>query len=263
MNALINSLPSSKRFWSLLGVLLFVVFSLRAVPPSWGAYLLTRGTGLAMSGLTGNFWHGRAALASINVDDRAHPMGWLDWEFKLLSVFTLKPCVHLKSALQAQEFEGDVCVGGGLLRVQNADLSMPASLVQNRLPIPVDGELMAQIQQLDLRGNVLLKLDGKLKWVSAQVNNGASWMDLGNYGADLSDNGYNGVKAHVYQLGGPVDVNLNLELTAPSGGSVKGELAMTKDFVEATKASGLLDMIAQEKETDDQGKTHYLVDMNL
>ncbi len=264
MNALINSLPNSKRFWTLLGLVLFVFFALRAVPPSWGAYLLTRGTGLAMSGLTGNFWHGRAALASVNIDDRAHPLGWLDWEFKLLSVFSLKPCVHLVSELQSQTFEGDVCVGsGGLLRVKNADFNMPASLVQGRLPIPVGGEFMAQIKQLDMRANVLLKLDGQLKWVAAQVNNGATWMDLGNYGADLTDNSNNGVKAHVYQLGGPVDVNLNVELTAPSGGSVKGELALAKGFVEATKASGLLGMVAQEKETDAEGKTHYLVDMNL
>lgn len=265
VNAFINSLPNSKRFWILLGVGLFVFFLLRQVPATWGGYLLTRGgNGLAMSGLTGSFWHGRAALASINVDDRAHSLGALDWEFKLLSLFTLKPCVHLNSDLDTQSFDGDVCVGsGGLLRLKNVDISLPAALVQARLPVPVGGEFMAHVDQLEVRGNILLNLKGTLKWVNSQVNNGATWMDLGNYAADLTDNGKNGVKAHVYQLGGPVDVNLQVELAAPSGGSVKGELAMAKGFIEASKATGLISMIAQEKETDESGKTHYQVDMNL
>lgn len=259
-----KSLPNSKGFWILIGIGLFVVFALRQVPATWGGYLLTRGNGLALGGITGSLWHGRAALASIQLDGRDHPLGTLEWDLQWLSLLRFTPCVQLDTELQTQTFTGQLCVSAtGLLSLNQASLSLPASLVQERLPVPVGGEFFAQIEQAQLRGNVLLSLKGDLKWVDAQVNNGANWMDLGSFAAELGDNGNNGVSAHVHQLSGPVDVSLQVELTAPSGGSVKGELAMTKAFVENSKASGLLSMIAREQNTDSSGKTHYQVDMSL
>lgn len=264
MNGLIEKLPKGTRWWVIVGLILFAYFLLRQIPATWGGYALTRGSGLALSGVTGSFWSGKAALASVNLEKGPLSLGQLSWQLKPLSLLTLKPCVHLVTRLDRQVFDGDICVGSkGAVAITSAEFSFPAELIQDKLPIPVSGQFMAHLEQLDLRGNVLLKLSGKLTWSDAQVNNGATWMDIGNYGADLTDNGNNGVKAKVFQLSGPIDVDLNVELKAPAGGQIQGELALHKSFVVASRASGLLSMLGQEKETDADGKTHYQVDMPL
>jgi general secretion pathway protein N len=109
----------------------------------------------------------------------------------------------------------------------------------------------------------LLKLKGNLTWNGARVNTGANWLDIGSYGAELSDNGNNGVSAKLFHLAGPVDVNLQIELAAPSGGKVTGELAAPKAFFEAANAIDMLAMFSREDRVDEEGKTHYSVDMNL
>jgi general secretion pathway protein N len=110
---------------------------------------------------------------------------------------------------------------------------------------------------------VLLKLKGNFSWNGAQVNTGTRWMDIGSFAAELSDNGKNGVNAKFFQLTGPVDVNLQIELAAPAGGKINGELAAPKAFFEAANAIDMLGMFAQEDRVDEEGKTHYRVDVNL
>ena len=58
-------LKTHKKLWIPLGVILFLVFVISNIPAIWGAYLLTRGTGVALSGVTGTLWNGRASLASV------------------------------------------------------------------------------------------------------------------------------------------------------------------------------------------------------
>jgi len=138
-----------------------------------------------------------------------------------------------------------------------------ATTIQTYLPIPIQGQFSSHIDHLQLRGNVLQSLKGNLTWNGARVNTGSTWLDVGSYAAELSDNGNNGIKAQFFELAGPVDVNLAVELTAPSGGHVGGELAAPKAFFEAANAMDMLSMFAQEDKVDEEGKTHYRVDLNL
>jgi general secretion pathway protein N len=259
------SIPKNfnKKTWIITGVVLFFVFTLSQIPAQWGAYLLTRGTGLALSGITGSVWNGRASLASVKLEGRDYSLGQLSWNLNLLSLISFNPCAKLTTKLDAQAFDGDVCKMGAGVKLQNANVSLPAVMLQSQIPIPIGGQFSAHFDELQLQGNVLMKLKGNFSWTSAQVNNGANWMDIGSYAAELNDNGHNGVKAKVFQLAGPVDVDLMVELTAPSGGQVQGSLATPKAFVEASNAAGLLAMFAREDSVDDQGKTHYLVDIAL
>ena len=257
-------LNTHKKLWIPLGVALFLIFVISSIPAIWGAYALTRGTGVALSGVTGTVWNGRASLASVRTTDQEYSLGQLSWSLSPLSLLTLSPCAHVTTKLNLQQFEGEVCSGtGGKLRVSDADVSLSAALVQGRIPVPIQGQLSAHIDELDVRGNILQKLKGKLTWNGARVNTGANWLDIGSYAAELSDNGKNGVKAKFFQLTGPVDVNLQIELTAPAGGKVTGELAAPKAFFEGANAIDMLAMFSQEDRVDEQGKTHYRVDVNL
>lgn len=257
-------LKTHKKLWIPLGVALFLVFVISSIPALWGAYLLTRGTGVALSGVTGSLWNGRASLASVRTAEQEYSLGQLSWRLSPLSLLTLSPCAQVTTKLPMQEFEGKICSGsGGALNVRNADVSVPVALLQGRLPVPIQGQLFGHIEELELSGNVLRKLKGKLTWNEARVNTGSNWLDIGNFAAEMNDNGKNGISAKLFQLSGPVDVNLQIELAAPSGGKVTGELAAPKSFFESANAIDMLSMFSQEDRVDEEGKTHYRVDMSL
>lgn len=254
----------NKKLLVIAGVVLFLWFVVTSIPAIWGAYLLTNGTGLALSGVTGTLWNGRASLASMRYENTEYSLGQLRWSLRPLSLLTLQPCLSLATKLDKQSFEGDVCVAlGGAVTLKNADIAIPAALVQQRIPIPVTGQLQAHMDSLVIRGDVLLKLKGKLSWREAQVNNGSNWMDIGSYGADLVDDGKNGIRATLFDLDGPLDIDLVVELTAPSGGRVQGKFATTKSFLASANAGALLGMFAQQESEDAEGKVYYNVDVNL
>lgn len=259
-----SSVYLTKKWFVGAGVILFLWFVIANIPAIWGAYFLTRGTGLALSGVTGTLWNGRASLASVQHDNREYSLGQLGWTFKPLSLLQLKPCVLLTTKLDKQNFDGHICTGiDGALTLKNADINMPIALVQPKIPIPVMGQLNAHLESLVIRGDVLLALNGKLSWQQAQVNNGSNWMDIGSFGADLVDDGRNGIKATFFDLDGPVDIDLIAELNAPSGGRVHGKFATTKTFLASANAGALLGMFAQQESEDADGKVHYRVDVNL
>lgn len=264
MTLITSSLSAHKKLWISLGLALFLVFALTRTPASWGGYLLTRGSGLALSGVTGTLWDGRASLASLRTPNREYSLGQLSWRLKPFSLLTFSPCAQLTTRLPQQQFEGEVCAGtGGSLKLRNADILVPSALLQTYLPVPIQGQFSSHIDHMQLRGDVLESLQGKLTWNAARVNTGANWLDIGSYAAELADDGNNGVKAELFQLAGPIEVNLTVELTAPSGGRVSGELAGPRAFFESANAMDLLAMFAQEDRVDEQGKTHYRVDLNL
>lgn len=257
-------LRAHKKFWIPLCIILFLVFVISNIPAIWGAYLLTRDTGVAVSGVTGTLWNGRASLASVRTNNQEYSLGQLSWSLSPLSLLTLSPCVQVTTNLPMQQFTGEICSSsGGAVNIRNADISLPVALLQEKIPVPIQGQLSSHIDELELRGDVLLKLKGNFTWNSARVNTGTRWLDLGSYAAELSDNGNNGVSAKFFQLSGPVDVTLQIELAAPSGGSVTGELAAPQTFFDAANAHDLLAMFAQQDRVDEAGKTHYRVDINL
>ncbi|HEX7763662.1 MAG TPA: type II secretion system protein N, partial [Cellvibrio sp.] len=248
----ITALLSRKTLWIPLGLVLFLVFAIANIPATWGGYFLTRGTGLALSDVTGTLWNGRASLASLRTQVREYSLGQLSWQLRPLSLLTLSPCATVATRLPQQQFDGEICAApSGALQVRDADISVPSVLLQTHLPIPIQGQFSSHIDQLQLRGNVLQSLKGNLTWNGARVNTGANWLDIGSYAAELSDNGNNGIKAQFFQLAGPMDVNLAVELTAPSGGRITGELAGPKAFFESANALDMLAMFAQEDRVDE------------
>jgi general secretion pathway protein N len=263
MKSLLDVVGAHKKRWIGIGLLCFVYFLLTSIPAHWGGYLLTRGSGLALSGVTGSLWDGRASLASVKVNGSDYSLGPLTWKINVFSLLSFKPCAYMTTRMDNQSFEGNVCSNGSSLQLKDASLELPAAWAQSQLPFPVAGQLSIHLEEFSLRGNVLLGLKGKLSWNGAQVNNGASWVDLGSLAADFTDNGSNGIKAKVFELGGPVRVDLAVELMAPSGGRITGTLAAPEGFIAASNVSNVLALFSQQDGTDDKGNSRYLVDFNL
>lgn len=262
MSSFPDLLSARKKLWIGLGAALFLAFVLANIPAVWGAWVLTRGTGLAMSGVTGSVWNGKASLASVQLNGQEHSLGQLGW--KLTPLALVSRCAQVSTKLPGQQFDGEVCAGsGGAVEIHNADISVPATMLQSKIPVPIQGQFSSHIDSLQLRGNVLLKLKGNFTWSSARVNTGANWLDIGSFAAELSDNGNNGVSAKLFQLSGPLDVNLQIELAAPSGGRITGALAAPQTFFESANAQDVLAMFAQLEKVDTENKQHYRVDLNL
>lgn len=255
-------LKTRKKLWIGLGTVLFLVFVLGNIPAMWGAWVLTRGTGLAMSGVTGSVWNGKASLASLQLEGQEYSLGQLSW--KLNPVSLMSRCAQVSTKLPMQHFDGEICAGANNeIAIQGADISVPVTMLQGKIPVPIQGQLSSHIDTLQVRGNVLQKLKGNITWNGAQVNTGASWLDIGSYAVELSDNGNNGISARLFNLSAPIDVNLQIELMAPSGGRISGELAAPQTFFDSANARDVLSMFAQQDRVDEQGKSHYRVDMNL
>ncbi len=261
--AFVQRLPHSKAWWLLLGLGLFVFFLLRSIPAHWGAFALTRGTGLALSGVTGTLWDGRASLASLRLPQGQEiSLGQFSWQLQPLSLLSLRPCLQLSTQLDRQTFDGQACLVGSSLRLRNAEANLPIGLLQQQIPIPVSGQLALHISELQLRGDILEKLQGKLSWSEAQAHNGANWMAIGSFGAELNDDGDNGVVAKVFSLSGPLALDAQVSLRAPSGGSLSGSLAAEREFIDASNAAGILAMVGQPDGEQD-GKTRYKLDMEF
>jgi general secretion pathway protein N len=256
------SQPSStfkKGRWISFGVLLFIVFALMRVPADWGAWLLTRQPGLAMSGISGSLWKGQANVASLTLEGRTYTLGRLKWDLQLLSLLKLSPCIKLNVNGQAQSFNGTVCAkGGNAISLKDADVTLPASLVQSKIPVPISGNFSAHFAELQLSGNVLQKLEGNLNWTNAQASNDLQWIPLGSFAAEFTDNGKNGIKAKLFDLESDIDLTVDLELRAPNGGSANGTLDMPQTMIDRYRLADFLAFLGPQS-SQANGKSRYQI----
>lgn len=236
----------SKVYWLLLAVALFLVFVIVQIPASWGGYLMTRNGALALSGVSGSVWHGRASMASVNIDGRDYLLGELHWDLQPLSLLTLNPCAEVKTDHERQQVTGTACSSlANTLTLRNTDISVPASLVQG-LPehYTITGQLSAHIDQLELKRQSLQRLQGKISWSAARLNNGQRWLTLGAFAADLSATDNGALAAEVFSLEGPIDLKGTLTMALTGGVSVDAELALTDAFKRDSQADQWLPLVA-------------------
>lgn len=254
----------TKKFWIILGIVLWLYFVISHIPAVWGAYLITRSGDVGMTGVSGTVWSGRASLVSVKVKQADYSLGQLSWKLNPFSLLLLKPCANIETIMDNQNIDGYFCAGlKGALDVSNANISFPARLIQPQLPLPIDGKFSLHIDSLVFKNNQLNKLQGKLGWTEGKVHNGTNWMDLGIFGADLSDDKNFGISAHVFDVNSPVHVDVTAVFASPTGTTVKGMLSMTEAFVQQSNANAWLSMFAIPTSPDAQGNMQYAVDMNF
>lgn len=260
----LRQLRMSKWAWILLALVLMLIFIIRNTPAIWGAYAMTRGGQLALSGVSGTLWNGSASLASFKVDGVDYSLGQFHWKLHPWSLLTLNPCADIVTEMERQRIEGEVCAGAGdSLKMRDTTISAPATLLQATLPLPIDGQLSVRVEDMEIQGDFLRKLRGNLSWTSARIHNGNNWMGLGSYAAELADDSQGGIAAKVFHLDGPTEVDLQVKLAAGGGGSVNGDLSLTRAFATEVQADAWISMFAQAGETDSEGKTRYRVELEF
>jgi len=260
----IPKLNANKNFWISLGVIVWVYIVVSNLPAIWAAYALTRGGDVAMSGVTGTAWNGRASLASIKIKGVDRPVGQLTWKLSPLSLLTLKLCAQVTTQMDNQDFDGYVCYRGkNNISLKKTNANFPAVVAQPFLPLAIDGHMSLNLENLNIENGQIKTIHGKTMWVNARIYNGANWMSFGNLAAELVDDGKNGLSAHITDAGSPVHLDLVANLPYPTGGSIKGGLSLPEPYFRELNAEAWLSLFATRQADDGQGNLVFAVDVNL
>ena len=236
-----------KTRWILFALVLWLVFVITRIPASWGAWLMTQNGALALSGVSGTLWSGKAGMASASIDGKDYSLGELRWTLHPASLLTLSPCADISTELEYQQASGTACASlGGQLHLKNTDISAPASLVQGIAPnTRLDGRASVQIAELRLNGQHLDALKGNLNWTGARVHNGQNWLNVGSFAADLSATPEGHINADIFSLEGPIDLAGNVIMPLAGGIFINAEFAFTPAFAREVQADQWLPMIAE------------------
>ncbi|MDQ2076653.1 type II secretion system protein N [Marinimicrobium sp. ABcell2] len=245
--------------WVVLLIVLTLGFAVTQIPATWGAYLMTQGNTVGMTGVNGTLWQGRASMTSVEIDGIQYSLGELRWQLDPASVLTLRPCANVVSELERQRIEGQVCARtNGTIRVTNASIDAPASLIQAGLPVPVDGQLAATISSLALQGEHLRELQGRLSWTNARVQTEGNWTSLGSYASEFQYNGRDAIVAQVFNLNGPVELDGTVTLALVGGVDIQGQMTLSPAFSDEIQAEEWMPMVLESPE-----RYRYRLDLQL
>ncbi len=235
--------------WLILLLVLALVFGLTQIPATWGAYFMTQGNTLGMTGVNGTLWNGRASMTSIEIDNNAYSLGELQWQLNPWSLLGLQPCANVSAVLERQQIGGRACASvNGSLKVTGASIDAPANLIQAGIPVPIDGDLVANISTLVMKGQQLQELQGNLSWTGARVQAEGNWVSLGNYAAEYHYNGEDAIVAKVFDLDAPLTLDATVTLALAGGVDVQGELTLEPAFSERIQAQEWLHLILESPE---------------
>lgn len=247
-------------YWLVVLVVFTLIFIVMQIPASWGAYMMTRGNTLGLTGVLGTVWEGRASMSSVEIDNNYYSLGELRWDLRPLSLLGLNPCADVLATLEErQRIEGRVCAGlGGRVRVTDASIDAPADLIQAGIPTPIDGRLSATISTLEMRGEQMRDLEGKLSWTEARVQGDGTWASLGSFAAEFSYDGEDAIVADVFHLESPIDLDVQATLALAGGVDLQGELILDPSFSDEIQAEEWLHLMLESPE-----RYRYRVDMQL
>ncbi len=214
--------------WILVTGLLTAVLVVKDIPAGLAVQgLSAQVKGLRISGVAGTFWRGRAGSAFLQWQGNVYALGELHWTIDPWSMLSLELCANFKTNLGKQYSSGLACAqSDGSLHVSDSEFNGPAALMELWLPIKTDGSLSLQVMNLSLHNEKVSALQANASWRDARFHNSHDWLALGDFAAKLSGDGQGGVKAEIFDLQGPVKIDLHARMPASDPFSVQGGIAL-------------------------------------
>ncbi len=197
----------SKRGLLLIAVLT-VVLALVIMFPARIAYRWVAPPDLAVSGIHGTVWSGKAdavTMDGIYLSD-------VSWRIRPLRLFVGTAAYHVKASPSRGFVEGDIGMGiGGTLTVSDLAASVPLPMFADTLNVRgLQGTGNMQIEKVVLRDGRLLAADGVLQ-VADLIAPRISRQPIGGYRAEFFTQD-NGVVASVEDADGAVDLAGTLDV---------------------------------------------------
>lgn len=209
--------------WIVLPFALWLVLVVRATPAQWGLWLAN--LPVQMDGISGTIWQGRVSNVVVPYAGGSYALGTLEWQLDPWSLLTLSPCASFTTELANQNSAGIACSNlAGELILRDAQVSAPAALAQIWAPVQVRGQVDAQIQQLVLSDQQIRKVVGSGSWTNAAYHNSQAWVPLGTLAFDLAEGEQGGVAARVFDIEGPMEVDLNSQFSLAGAYAIRGSI---------------------------------------
>jgi general secretion pathway protein N len=217
--------------WRLAKILLvavlglyFLFLLLAQAPAAWGVWALHRAVpDVRLTGVSGTIWDGRAVGGTIAAGQKLVPVDDLRWQVNPWALMSLNACATVEAQVVNQPASGAVCAApGNVIHAHNVQLSAPMALVGDWFNVNVGGLASLQLQELRLKEQSVLELEGNLSWRDARWRDGERSYSLGAFAAKLTENPQGGVHADIFELDGPFKVDLSADFVIGQEPVVQG-----------------------------------------
>jgi general secretion pathway protein N len=212
-------------FWIGLPLLIWLGLVIRATPAQWG--LAMAGLPVQMDGVTGTIWDGRVANVVVPYGGAYYSLGELEWKLDPWSLLAMSPCAKFNTELGTQTTAGTACAGlGGALTLKDTQLNLPAGIAEVWAPVRVRGHVDAQVKNLVFADNQIRELQGSGSWSNAYYHNSQTWVPLGTIAFDLTQDGNGGLAAKVFDIDGPLKLDLNSQFSLAGAYDIRGNIVL-------------------------------------
>lgn len=233
--------------WILAPLLVFLFFVVRAVPAQWG--IAMAGLPLQMEGISGTIWQGRVANVVLPYPGGHYSLGKLEWEMSPWSLLRFAPCVHFSTELESQTSTGTACSSlRRRLSLKDTRVSVPAAIAELWAPVRLRGQVDAHIASMTLVGEQVRDLLGNGSWTNAEFHNSHSWVSLGTIAFDLTENGEGGIAARMFDIEGPLDLDLNSSVQLNGAYVIRGTIGLRPEA--PVEIGQLLRIVGEEVQRD-------------
>lgn len=231
--------------WILGPLLVFVFLVVRATPAQWGIALA--GLPVQMDGISGTIWRARVANVVVPYPGGHYSLGRLEWELSPLSVLRLSPCVRFNTELETQISDGTACTSlSGRLVLKETRISVPAAVAELWAPVRVRGQVDVNIASMTLVNEQVRDVAGNGSWTNAQYHNSQAWVGLGTIAFDLSENGEGGIGARIFDIEGPLELDLNSSFNLGGAYAIRGTIGLRPQA--PVEIGQLLRIIGEERQ---------------
>lgn len=191
------------RRWLVVAGLLAFLAGVLMIFPARVAYRWVVPPEVAMAGIEGTIWNGRADHASV----AGVYLRNLEWHARPLSLLALRPSYDARGELVSGFIEGRVSVGlGERVRLQNTVASISLSSLATALNMrALDGTANLRIDELDIRGGLPVAATGTVEVSNLLAPTIYSRAPIGGYRAEFFTQ-ENGIAASVEDTDGVIDV---------------------------------------------------------
>lgn len=231
--------------WILVPIVVFVFLVLRAMPAQWGIALA--GLPLQMDGISGTVWRARVANVVVPYPGGHYSLGQLEWELSPWSVLRLSPCMSFTTELESQVTSGTACTSlSRRMTLKDTRVSVPAAVAELWAPVRVRGQLDAHIESMTMVNDQVTDLAGSGSWTNAEFHNSQTWVGLGTIAFDLLENGEGGVAAKIFDIEGPLEIDLESSWALNGAYLIRGNIGLRPQA--PVEIGQLLRIVAQEQQ---------------
>ena len=224
----------------LLGVLAFVLTAVWKFPVA-GVLPHVNIEPVKLGGVSGSIWNGSAQ--SVVAPEPALPINNVNWKMQPATLLSGSAGARVNFEVLGGKGEGLVTRSlAGNVSVSNGKLQIPASELEQFLPLPVAqfaGVVLADIEELELENNLLKRTQGKLIWSSAEVIN---TVKLGQVVIDIVPEG----DIHVATLSnkdGQLELSGGVQLD--QAGNFRADIVIKPTAQTPGQVNGMLNLVSQ------------------